>query len=281
MRITKNRVVAITGASSGVGREAALAFAHKGAIVVLIARRKGALEHVAAQCRPTASAVLVRPADAADESAIESVASDVYRRFGGIDVWVNAASVNMLSSSERYPDAEWRRRIERRLFDTYHGLRTVVPYFRAQGTGAIINVPSILSRPGEPFHEAFAAGKDAMRAVTHCLRREVVDIPGVTVSAVVPGPVEPAQPRPEDVDPYAPLEPVLDPWRGARAVVACAKTPRGELLVDPAPRTLAKLVGMTRDAFERLVHRRGERDRIIGTLDQTMEHHLVLPGRER
>ncbi|GAB3223517.1 hypothetical protein GCM10027447_11320 [Glycomyces halotolerans] len=279
MRTTRRRIVAVTGASSGVGREAALAFAHKGAVVVLVARRKGALEHVAAQCRKTATAVLVRPADPTDPAAMEAVAADVHQRFGRIDVWVNAASVNMLSTSERYPDSAWRRRLEQRLFATYYGVRPVLPFMRGQGSGTVVNVPSVLSRSGRPFHSAFTASKDAMRAVTYCLRSEVADVEGIRVSTVVPGPVEPPETEVED-DQFAPLHHVLDPRRGARAVLSCVKSPGGEIGVDAAARPLSALFGLVQDAFARLRHRHGDRDPIVGTLGPTMEHRLVLPGRE-
>lgn len=275
----RNQVVAITGASSGVGRETALAFAHKGAIVVLIALRRGALEHVADQCRPTASAVLVRPADLEDPAAIASAAADVFRRFGRIDVWVNAASASPLSVPDHRDDAAWRRRIEHRLFETYHGVRSVLPYMRTRGRGAVVNVPAVLSRQGEPFQEAFLAGKHATRALTHCLRREVADTPGITVSAVVPGPVAP--PRADAQDPHAPLRPIIDPRHGARAVLACARKPRDEIAVDSGAGPLSGLVGAFGEAVARMRHFHGRRDPVAAALGPTMEHSLVLPHEGR
>ncbi|GAB3646965.1 hypothetical protein GCM10028833_09960 [Glycomyces tarimensis] len=274
----KSLVVAVAGASSGVGREAALAFARKGAAVVLIARRKGALEHVAAKCRRGAAAVLVRTADEADPAAMKAIASDVHRRFGRIDAWVNAASINMLAA-ERFPDTSWRRRVERRLFGTYQGVHAVVPYLRSQGSGVIVNVPSVLSRPGPPMHLAYLAAKDAMRSITYCLRRELADIEGVRVSAVVPGPVEPPESlREGEESPFAPLVPLIDTRRGAHAVMTCTRAEDGcEVFVDAAPQPLKAMLRAVPHAWDRIATV-GRRDHIAETLSTTAEFPIIAQG---
>lgn len=102
MRV-KDSVVVITGASSGIGRAAALRFAAKGASVVLTARRLQALEEVAAECRRSGAEALVVPADVTDADALNRVARLAVERFGRIDAWVNNAAVTLFASFQEVP----------------------------------------------------------------------------------------------------------------------------------------------------------------------------------
>jgi NADP-dependent 3-hydroxy acid dehydrogenase YdfG len=131
-------VVVITGASSGIGRATGLAFAERGSRVVLAARRAGALEELARHCQAAGGPTLAVPTDVTDPAAMAELDHPV-EGFGRIDVWVNNAGVYLLGSLEATPPDAFRRVLETNFFGYVHGARAVLPRFREQGHGVLIN----------------------------------------------------------------------------------------------------------------------------------------------
>lgn len=230
----KNAVVVVTGASAGIGRATALAFADKGAAVALVARRKEVLEDVAEECRARGVEALALPADVADAEAVDEVAREVAGRFGRIDVWVNNAGVNLFARIEDAPVNAWYRVIETNLFGAYHGMRAALPWMREQGSGVIINVSSLLGKMGSPFMSSYVASKHGMRALSDCVRQELLDAPDIEVCTVLPGPVD--TPLFDEGGNYTgrevkPISPVIPAERVAATIVSCAARPRREAIV--------------------------------------------------
>jgi short-subunit dehydrogenase len=259
----KDKVVVVTGASAGIGRAAALAFADRGAAVALVARRKGVLEDVAEECRARGAEALAVPADVADAAAVEGVAREVAGRFGRIDVWVNNAGVNLFARLEDAPVNAWYRVIETNLFGTYHGIRSVVPWMREQGSGVIINVSSVLGKLGSPFMSSYVASKHGMRALSDCVRQELLDAPGIKVCTVLPGPVD--TPLFTEGGNYTgrevkPLRPVIAAERVAATIVACAARPRREAIVGVSSRTGLAVNRLVPALAERVAARQIEQD---------------------
>src|SRR5438874_9403287 len=151
----RDAVVVVTGASSGIGRATALAFAKHGASVVLAARRESMLREVANQCQMFGGDAAVVPMDVTDEAAVETLGRRAIERFGRIDVWINNAGVSLFSRFEETPPDAFRRVIETNLFGYVYGARIALRRFRDQGYGLLINNASIVAEVSQPYTSAY------------------------------------------------------------------------------------------------------------------------------
>ena len=140
------RVVVITGASSGIGRATALAFAGRGDRLVLAARRAAMLEEVAAECIARGGEALVVPTDVTEEGQVEELGRRALARFGRIDVWFNNPGVAAGGRFEEIPVAEPRRTVEGNLGGGIHGSHAAVRRFRARGQGRPVNMALVEGR---------------------------------------------------------------------------------------------------------------------------------------
>lgn len=242
-------VVVITGASSGIGRAAARAFAREGARVVLAARRENVLHETARECRRLgAASTLVVPTDVSQAQAVDALAARAFSEFGCIDVWINNAAVLMLGRVEDAPLASFERVMAVNFYGYLHGARAALRYFRHQRAGILINTASILGFVGWPYAGAYVASKYAVRGLSECLREEVRDVPGIHVCTVMPATMDtPIFQRAANYTPHIPraVPPVYDPARVARAMVRLSRRPARETIVGEfgwfvrAARTLA------------------------------------------
>jgi short-subunit dehydrogenase len=230
----KNKVVVITGASSGIGRAAAMAFAGQGSHVVLAARRDAALESVARACRAAGGQALVQPTDVRREEDVGALARRALELTGSLDVWVNNAGVTLFGSLESAPLDEHRQVIETNLFGAIHGARAAIPIFRRQRRGVLINVGSILSKIGQPFVPSYVISKFALRGLSEALRAELADELDIHVCTLLPYAVDT-----EHFESGAnhigrgihAMPPMQSPEKVARALLALAERPRRELHV--------------------------------------------------
>lgn len=145
------KVVVITGASSGLGRAASLELAREGARLVIASRRAETLESTAELCRQAGAEVLAVVTDVTDEGSVARLATRAQELTGSIDVWINNAGVTVFGTLEGTPLEDHRRVLETNLWGAVYGARAVVPLFRRQGHGVLLNVGSILSKVGQPF----------------------------------------------------------------------------------------------------------------------------------
>ncbi len=237
-------VVVVTGASSGIGRATAHAFARKGAALALAARRGDLLERTAEECRGLGADVLAVALDVADEEAVHDLARAAVERFGRIDVWVNNAAVGLWGRLEEIPMADIRRLIDVNLFGYVHGARAVLPLFRAQGSGALVNVGSMVSRVPAPYAGPYVMSKHAVRGLGSVLRQELAAdrVKGVHISTVMPATID--TPFFEHSGNYVgralrAMPPVYTPERVARTIVNCTRFPRREVFVGNTARVAA------------------------------------------
>ncbi|MDQ3656315.1 MAG: SDR family oxidoreductase [Chloroflexota bacterium] len=170
----KGRVAVITGASSGIGRATALAFAAKGTKVVVAARREQALNDLVAEIERTGEQALAVPTDVTDEQAVLDLANAAIQAFGRIDIWVNDAGVILYGSVTDTPMADVRRLMEVNFIGHVHGARAALPVFREQGSGTLINLSSVVTRLPQPYASAYVASKHAVHALSESLRQELM-----------------------------------------------------------------------------------------------------------
>lgn len=178
-------VVVIMGASSGIGEATALAFARKGARLVLAARNAAALQHVAKLCREEGVDVLVRPTDVTQAEKVKELA-EVAQSFGEIDVWVSNAGVGAVGAFEETPIEAHHRVIETNLIGHINDAHAAIPVFRKQGHGVFVNMISLGGFASTPFAAAYGASKFGLKGFSEALRAEVADMPDIHICDIYP-----------------------------------------------------------------------------------------------
>lgn len=229
----------ITGASSGIGRATAQAFARRGARLVLAARSRPGLEEVAAECVEHGVEALVMPTDVADEQQVQKLVQEAVEVFGRIDVWVGAASVYSYGTVEQTPTEVFRKILETNLLGQVYTARALLPQFRAQGSGTLIVLGSIYSKITSPYVSPYVASKFGVMGFTEVLRQELRGVNGVKVCTVLPATID--TPIYQHAGNYTghrvhPLPPVVSPHRVARAIVGLADRPRPTVVVGQLQR---------------------------------------------
>jgi NADP-dependent 3-hydroxy acid dehydrogenase YdfG len=182
----QNKVIVITGASAGIGAALSQHVAARGARVVLLARRGEELERVAARCGAEALPVV---ADVTRRADVERAREAAFARFGTIDVWVNNAGRGISRQVSELSDDDFDDMMLVNVKSALYGMQTVLPTFKENKRGQIINVSSLLGRvPLAPFRSAYCAAKHALNSLTANLRMELrADYPGIHVCTVHPG----------------------------------------------------------------------------------------------
>jgi short-subunit dehydrogenase len=250
--VLSESIVVVTGASSGIGRATALAFAREGAAVVVCARREAPLASAAEQCRSLGVEALAVPGDVRDETAMHALARRALDRFGRIDVWVNNAGVGALGPFESVPPDVFRGVVETNFFGCVHGARAVLPHFTAQGHGTLINLASMLGKMAMPYYTAYAAAKFAVVGFGETLREELIGT-GVDVVTIMPAAIDTpffAHSANYTGRAVKPPRPVYDPDDVARAIVRAALRPRREIFVGGAARAMSALHAMAPALYE-------------------------------
>ncbi|MFF3209042.1 SDR family oxidoreductase [Streptomyces sp. NPDC002886] len=176
-------LVAITGASSGIGAATARLLSSEGHPLLLLARRLELLEELGLPD------TLCRKVDVTDRAAIEAAVRDGEERFGPVDGLVNNAGSMLLGRIADQPVEEWERMIDLNVKGVLYATRAVLPGMIARGGGTIVNVSSVAGRKTFPNHVAYVGTKFAVHAMSENLREEVASS-GVRVVTIAPGAVE-------------------------------------------------------------------------------------------
>lgn len=188
MSNVKGKVVAITGASSGIGEAAARLLAHHGAHVVLGARRTDRLEKLASALNGEGGSAVYQSLNVAHLDQMESFIDLAVSRFGRVDVMLNNAGVMPLSPLEALKVDEWNRMIDVNIRGVLHGIAAGLPVMQKQGFGQFINIASIGAYEVSPTAAVYCATKHAVRAISEGLRQEFGS--GIRVTQISPGVTE-------------------------------------------------------------------------------------------
>lgn len=240
-----SKVVAVTGASAGVGRAIVHRFAAAGWSIGLIARDEAALDDVAAEVADLGGRAVVAPADVADPAAVDAAAERITATFGPLDVWINDAMLTVFSPVWEMTPDEFARVTAVTYLGTVHGTMAALRHMRPRNHGHIIQIGSSLSYRGIPLQSAYCGAKHAIRGFTDALRTELIhEASAIRVTMVqLPAVNTPqfdwarthmrGQPRP--------VAPVVEPDVIARAVFEVVGSPRRELWIGAS--TLKVILG--------------------------------------
>ncbi|RRV10828.1 SDR family oxidoreductase [Pseudomonas sp. v388] len=224
------KLVVITGASSGIGRATAKAFACEGARLVLAARDEEALYEVLDECTECGTDAIAIATDVTVSGQMENLSKHAAEFGNGrIDIWVNNAGVGAVGAFEETPLEAHERVIQTDLVGYLRGAYVALPYFKAQQDGILINTLSLGSWVAQPYAAAYSAAKFGLRGLTEALRGELTGFPNIHVCDIYPAVMD--TPGFCDGGNYTghalkPPSPVYDPHLVADAMVACAINPR-------------------------------------------------------
>ncbi|MFP7478912.1 SDR family oxidoreductase [Terribacillus saccharophilus] len=184
----KNKVVLVTGGSSGIGAATVELLAESGAIVIAAARRTAKLETIVSALRQNGYTADYKQLDVTDFKQMQDTVREITKLYGKIDVVVNNAGVMPLSKLEALKIDEWNRMIDVNIKGVLHGIGAALPLMKEQDSGHIINIASIGAYEVTPTAAVYCATKYAVRAITDGLRQEAKN--NIRATLISPGVTE-------------------------------------------------------------------------------------------
>lgn len=235
------KVVVITGASSGAGRAMAVELARQGARLVLGARREEALKEVAAECRSLGGDAHEVVTDTRDAESVHGLLRKALELDGRVDVWINNAGVLAAGALEQVPAAVNDAVIGTNLTGYIHGAHAVLPIFKNQGYGILINNISIGGWFPTPYMAAYCASKFGLRGFSEALKGELKDYTHIHVCDLYPAFLDtPGMQHAANFTgkQLSPAPPLYDPRQVAHAIVRLIKRPRSKTTLGAFPHLL-------------------------------------------
>ncbi len=227
----KGKIVLITGASSGIGKEAAIQFAKNGADVILVARRKQKLEQIADDLKKYNTSILVCECDVSDKLQVENMAKLVLEKYGSIDILVNNAGFAIYGSVFDLTTQEIESQMATNYFGMIYCIKNFLPSMIQKKSGHIVNVASVAASFGLPGIASYCASKFAMLGFSEGLKHELKGT-GVGITVVSPIMVRTDffdHPSFQKMPKYSPLS--LSDKTVAKAILRAASSPRLEIIV--------------------------------------------------
>jgi short-subunit dehydrogenase len=231
------KVVVVTGASSGAGRAIAVELAKQGARLILAARREEALNEVVEECNSLGGTAIAVTADTRFTDNMQELARAAYRTGGRIDMWVNNAGVLAAGEFDKLPAQVNEEVIRTNLVGYMNGAYAVLPYFKNQGYGILVNNISVGGWIVTPFAAAYTASKFGLRGFFESLKGELKNYPNIHVCDLYPGFLD--TPGMQHAANYTgkslkPAPPVYDPRRVGKAVVNLFYLPQATVTIGAA-----------------------------------------------
>lgn len=186
----KDKVVIITGASSGIGEATAIKLAGLGAKTALVARRKGRLDKLKQQIEDDGGSAMVIEADVTDKESAPKVIDNVIKEWGQVDILINNAGVMLIGPVENADLEEWENMIHVNILGLLYLTHAAVPHMKQNGSGHIVNISSVAGRTVKSGSAVYNATKWGINAFTESLRQEFADAKlNVRTTLIEPGAV--------------------------------------------------------------------------------------------
>ena len=215
----KEKVIIITGASSGLGKETALLLSRSGAHVVIVARSKKRLKDVQDEIKQiTGESPLAVRCDISSEEDVTSMAAKVKEKYDHVDVLINNAGIGKYRVSEEISNQEMRKHFETNFYGAYYCIKALLPLIKSQGAGYILNVGSLFGKIAFADVSVYAATKFALAGFTEGFRQELKPH-GIGVGLLMPGPINTSfQDNRKEGERKAPAFITLKPSRVAKVI---------------------------------------------------------------
>jgi NAD(P)-dependent dehydrogenase (short-subunit alcohol dehydrogenase family) len=238
----EEQVVALMGASSGIGRDTALRFAERGAKVVVSARSEPGLHSLVDEIRGKGGEATAVVADTSDFEQVKAVADRAVEEYGRLDTWVHLAAVGLFATFEQTTSEEFARVIDVNLMGQVYGAMAALPHLRREGRGALIHVSSVEAKRSFPFHSAYAASKHGIDGFLEALRVELKHEGWpISVTQVMPGTINTPffdKGRTKlGVKPVG-IPPIYEPETVANIIVYAAENPARDLVSGGAAQAM-------------------------------------------
>ena len=253
LKLVEEQVVALMGASSGIGRETALRFAERGAKVVVSARNEKGLNSLVEEIRGKGGQATAIPADVSEFEQVKAVADRAVEVYGRLDTWVHLAAVLLVASFEDTTSEEFARVVDVNLMGQVYGAMAALPHIKREGGGALIHVSSMGAKRSIPLQSAYCASKHGIDGFLESLRVELQHekLP-ISVTQVMPATIntplfDKARTK-LGVKPVAP-PPIYQPRIVCEAILHAAANPTRDLVVGGA----AKAVILSQQLSPRLL----------------------------
>lgn len=241
----RDQVVTIVGASSGIGREAALEFASRGAKVVVSARSEAGLRSLVEEIQQLGGAAIAVVADVAEFEQVKAIADQTVATYGRLDTWVHAAATGVFATFDTITPEEFQRVVNVTLMGQVHGAMAALPHLKREGRGALIHISSMEGRRGLPYQSPYSSSKHGVEGFLEALRVELQhEQRDISVTSIKPAVINTPfynngltklGVKPTGIPPYYEPSLVVD------AIVYAAEHPVRDLIVGDVGKVLALL----------------------------------------
>jgi NAD(P)-dependent dehydrogenase (short-subunit alcohol dehydrogenase family) len=258
LKAIDQQVVAVVGASSGIGRETALAFAKQRAKVVVSARSQSGLASLVAEISEFGGEAIAIPADVSEFEQVQKVADKTVEFYGCLDTWVHAAATAIIAPFDRVTPEEFKRVIDVNLMGQVYGAMAALPHLRREGRGALIHISSVEAHRSLPLQSSYSASKHGIEGFLDSLRVELQHegVP-ISVTNVMPSVINTPfynkaltklGVKPTGVPPY------YQPSLVAEAILHVAEYPTRDIIVGDVGRLLDLLQKLSPELTDRLLN---------------------------